>query len=156
MSKFILFLKADGTKEILANVPTLEEMQTMVGGYIERVRILDRVVNGLFIYTSMFVNDEGLLKGLPRNEQATQHYQRNARKQFPNSEHPFAKMEEEFKRQFADQNVKIINPLAEVVPGYDEDPWIAGNAILFLGYTCEEVDRAMDTEPRIVASVGNA
>lgn len=43
---------------------TLEELQGLVGGYIERVPMS----NG----KSMYVNEEGKLNGLPYNEKATQ------------------------------------------------------------------------------------
>ena len=42
---------------------TLEELQRLVGGYIERVPMS----NG----KSMYVNEEGKLNGLPYNEKAT-------------------------------------------------------------------------------------
>ena len=42
---------------------TLQELQSYVGGYIEAVRLDDDTV--------MWVNEEGKLKGLPPNAQAT-------------------------------------------------------------------------------------
>ena len=46
---------------------TLEELQKLVGGFIEIVQTKGG--------TSMVINEEGKLKGLPINEMATQVYQ---------------------------------------------------------------------------------
>ena len=62
-------IPADSTKPITVVNPkdgkkfTLEELQGFVGGYIERIP-----VKGGFMY----LNEEGKLKDLPRNERATQ------------------------------------------------------------------------------------
>lgn len=65
MSK-VRVIRADGTREELEDrEPTLEELQEVVGGYIEIVRSyqdLDEV---------LVVNEEGRLKGLPINELAS-------------------------------------------------------------------------------------
>ncbi len=142
MNQQIKVLKANGTYYILNRIPTLEEMQKIVGGYIEHVRVLDRIEGGRFIYTSLYVNEEGLLNDLPRNKAATEIYQRNARAQHPSASQPFKKMEEEFTKQFEGANI-IKAP--EPVPGYSNDPYVAGDAIFFEGYTCEEADLALDS-----------
>lgn len=63
-------MKADGTVESFdfAN-STLKEQQAAVGGYIEHAPMPDGC--GLFV-----VNEEGKLKGLPVNDEATLVYQR--------------------------------------------------------------------------------
>jgi len=67
--KQVITIKVDGTTEITepAKKPTLEEMQAMVGGYIEPVRGIKW--NG---HTGvMVVNEEGILDGLPFNAKAS-------------------------------------------------------------------------------------
>lgn len=49
--------------------------------YTEHVRILGE--DGK--YTDMFVDENGLITGLPRNEKATEHYRRNWLKQHPDT-----------------------------------------------------------------------
>lgn len=41
----------------------LEFMQSVVGGYIERISLFDG--------RAMYINEEGKMKGLPKNDQAT-------------------------------------------------------------------------------------
>lgn len=66
---FVVVIRADGTVERVqtSEIPTLEELQRLVGGYIEsvpvRIPVSDKPV--------MIVNEEGKLKGLPRNRAAT-------------------------------------------------------------------------------------
>ena len=55
-------------------VPELEWMQGIVGGYIERVHVHYKGKP-----TWMIVNEEGLLKGLPINQKATDIYLTHAR-----------------------------------------------------------------------------
>lgn len=142
MTKRIVILNVDGTETELASYPTLKEMQAIVGGYIEHVRVMDRLDNnGRIVLTSMFANEEGLIHGLPRNPKATEAYQRLSRHQFPDAENPFIeagdRMREDAKRRGWNY---IEGP--EVVPGYNADPYIAGPVILFEGWTVEEVQRA--------------
>jgi hypothetical protein len=140
MTKAILILRANGEITELPSGPTLAEMQDIVGGYVEHVRVLDRIENGRFVYTSMFINDEGLLNGLPRNPNATEAYQRNVRAQFAGEIEPFKAAEEQFRNEVKEGGFALI----EALPGPEEydpnDPHIAGDVILFQGYTCQEVD----------------
>ena len=58
-------LHVDGTREDFTpsgERPSLEEMQKIVGGYIERVTVKGG---------EMWANEEGLLQGLPLNLQAS-------------------------------------------------------------------------------------
>ncbi len=87
----------------------------------------------------MFVNGPGLLDGLPRNENATEVYQRNVRAQYPDAENPFMAAKKAFEEKI--KGAVIINATPENALGYEKDTWIAGDAILFDGYTCDEVDR---------------
>lgn len=65
--KAALLIKADGTRQTV--IPrnqkkfSLEEMQKMVGGYIEMVSIKDRL--------TMIINEESAINGSPRNEEAS-------------------------------------------------------------------------------------
>lgn len=67
-------LKSDGTRETIAEPLTLESMQRLVGGYIEFVTLSGSPGRREIL----IVNEEGLLKDLPRNPAATQLY-RNTR-----------------------------------------------------------------------------
>lgn len=138
-AKKVLLIKADGEIQELPASPSFRRMQELLGGYIEHVRVLDRIENGRFIYTSMYVNDSRLLNGLPRNEKATEIYQRNVRTQFANSENPFKAAEEEFINRLGATNVIRAYP----APEYADDPYIAGDAIVFSGYRCEQADKAV-------------
>jgi len=48
--------------------PTLKEMQDLVGGYLEAVLYLHKYAN---TEAEVYVDEEGLRKGLPINEEAT-------------------------------------------------------------------------------------
>lgn len=63
-------IKADGTlvKEAKTEAVGLEELQAAVGGYIEAVSGFDTYLNQNAV---AFCNEEGKLKGLAINEQAT-------------------------------------------------------------------------------------
>lgn len=58
-----IVLKSDGSKERDVKINSLKQMQELVGGYVEFVYLNDKV---------LIVNEEGLLFGLPRNNQATE------------------------------------------------------------------------------------
>lgn len=55
-------LKSNGMR-VDAKIDSLKQMQELVGGYVEFVYLNDKV---------LIVNEEGLLYGLPRNNQATE------------------------------------------------------------------------------------
>src|SRR5579872_5689279 len=98
MTKRIVILGTDGSETEIPTVPDLKALQTIVGGYIEHVRVLDHIEpGGAGVYTSMFVNEEGLLDDLPRNEKATAIYQRNVRAAFPEAENPFRAADEHWR-----------------------------------------------------------
>jgi hypothetical protein len=59
-------LKADGTQVELDHRPSLMEAQQLVGGYIEFATCPDKRI--------LVVDEEGLLKRKPYNEQATRLY----------------------------------------------------------------------------------
>lgn len=59
-------LKSDGSKELNVDISTLAKMQEMVGGYVEFVYMRGDKI--------LIVNEEGLLMGLPLNQQATEIY----------------------------------------------------------------------------------
>lgn len=148
MPKQITILRADGRVEPFTSKVTLKALQEAVGGHIEHVRVLDRIEDGRFIYSSMYVNDEGLLNGLPRNVKATEAYQHNIRAQYLNSANPFKDADDDFRKQFEAKGFKIINgaPSSVEASGYDDDPWIAGDAVLFQGYTCDEANDLYEEE----------
>ena len=87
MKTTITILFADGreeTKEIdMAEHPTLREIENVLtpyfdGAYIEHVNVLTD--NG---YSDMFVDEDGFMKTLPRNEKATTIYRSNWLEQHP-------------------------------------------------------------------------
>lgn len=59
-------LKSDGQREEGVDISTLKEMQELVGGYIELVYLPEG--------KCLIINEEGLLLGLPLNQQATELY----------------------------------------------------------------------------------
>lgn len=84
-------LYPDGTEKVeetdLPPRPSLELIQKVLTphfgrAYTEHVRILDEEGK----YTDMFVDEDGLTKGLPRNEKATEQYRRNWLKQHPGTD----------------------------------------------------------------------
>ncbi len=149
MSKRIRVLNVDGTERELAAVPDYLEMQKILGGDREMVRVLDRITpGGEFVYTALFVNETGLLEGLPRNEAATVIYQRNIREQFegPN---PFHQANAAYLSRFGKPDFDHdLTPESAKAAGYKDDPWIAGPAIYFEGYTVDEVDAALSEASR--------
>lgn len=56
-------LKSNGSRERDVKINSLKQMQELVGGYVQFVYLNDKV---------LIVNEEGLLYGLPRNNQATE------------------------------------------------------------------------------------
>lgn len=70
----------------MAPRPTLHDIQAVLfpyfgRAYTERVAILGEDGKP----TDMFVDENGHITGLPRNEKATEHYRRNWLKQHPNA-----------------------------------------------------------------------
>lgn len=144
--KRILFINTDGTTTELSEAPTMEQIHTMLNGHFEVVRVLGSKIMsvvGLFnveapTYSPMLVNDTGLVDGLPRNDVATVLYQRATRRRYSNEANPFRKSKEDFLKSIPEGMGHI--SLSEVVPGYDDDPYIAGPVIYFEGYTFNEFD----------------
>ncbi len=68
MEKKVILIKADGTRQQLTpeKKPTLKEMQAWVGGYIEPIHVR---YEGKKV--TMVVNEEGDLKKLPFNKEAS-------------------------------------------------------------------------------------
>ena len=60
-------LNSDGTKIQLARRPTLKAAQQIVGGYIEFVKVPNT-------NKTLVVNEDGKMKGLPLNMEATAMY----------------------------------------------------------------------------------
>ena len=58
-----VLLKSNGSRERDVKINSLKQMQELVGGYVEFVYLKDKV---------LIVNEEGLLYGFPRNNQATE------------------------------------------------------------------------------------
>jgi hypothetical protein len=144
MTRRIVALFPDGSELVLAKPPTWAEMQKIVGGPVERVTVLDHLEGERGVYTSMFVHESGLLDGLPRNPKATEAYQRNARRFFPQAENPFRAIDEAWRARLPNPFRAVdMTPEHAIAAGYKDDPWIAGPAILFEGWTCQEVDAAL-------------
>ena len=90
MQTTMTILQPDGTTvhvELdMAPRPSLHDIQAVLApyfgrAYTEHVRILGEDGE----YTDMFVDENGLITGLPRNEKATEHYRRNWLKQRPDT-----------------------------------------------------------------------
>lgn len=138
MEKKIMVLKADGTSYQLPDKrPSLEEIQAIVGGNVEFVTVLG-ATNPAWVYTTMIVNEEGLIHNLPRNEAATKLYQRNIREQYPHAENPFLAAAEAMEARAASIGTKVIR--SSPSDDYDMDPYICGDVIYFEGYNEDEVD----------------
>jgi hypothetical protein len=69
ITKSATIIKVDGTTQELNHRPTLEEAQSIVGGYIGFVKL----EHGILI-----VDEEGLLKNKPINMQASRLYGHSA------------------------------------------------------------------------------
>ena len=71
----LIHIKADGKTEerIVSSAPDLEELQQMVGGYIEVVWVRHKGRR-----TAMIVNEDGYRLGLSVNPRASQIYQATA------------------------------------------------------------------------------
>jgi len=137
----------DTTSAKVIKPPTFQEMKRFIDGFVERVKVLDYVDNnGKFHYTYMFVDEEGLLKDLPKNAIATKIYQRNIRYQYPNEKDPFCKADEDFHKELRQRGFTVIDRTVGL-PNYTKsNPSIAGRAIYFQGYTCDEVDELLDQD----------
>lgn len=144
--KQILILRADGTQEPLTKPPTLKVLQEVVGGYIEHVTILDPASTPAApLYSSMYVNEEGLIHGLPRNEQATELYQRNVRAQYPGHANPFQQARKDFEQMLQARTGASVIKTTPPIEGYEDDPYITGDVVWFSGYTRDEADKLMET-----------
>ena len=143
-TKRVILINITGDAAEFPEVPSSDQMRRAVGGDIEYVRVLDRIVGEIGIYTTMVVNATGLLDGLPRNKIATNIYQRNVRLAFPGTADPFKAADDAWRAQFpANATVADLTPARALARGYKSDPWIAGKVVLFEGYTVEEADKAI-------------
>lgn len=131
--KRIVVLPPEGPERVLEAVPTLQEMQAIVGGYIEHVRVLREDLPG-YVYTSMIVNEDGLRLGLPRNERATAIYLANVRRQYPGEANPDRAARVRMRKAYEARGAKVF------VLGPDAEPQIVGPAIWFDGYTVDQVN----------------
>ena len=143
-TKQVVVLYPDGCTEVLPTPPTWDAMRAIVGGYVEPVQVLDRVEDNEAHYTYLCVNEEGLIRGLPRNAAATEVYQRNVRWLYPGPD-PFPRA-----RQAALERYKrvgfAVTEQAEPLPGYATDPWIAGVAVYWQGWEWYEVRLLWNSE----------
>lgn len=140
----------DGQEEVRGvpadRLPSLREMSAIVCGPIELVRVLRPDLLPRLVFTYMVVHEEGLLQGLPRNQKATDLYLENMRRQFPGLSPKEAK-DRSSAAYVASMSAKMGKPVTvhhapEPVPGYDDDPYIAGTVLYFDRWTCEELQRA--------------
>jgi hypothetical protein len=136
--KAILVLNVDGAIHTLPTPPTWRRMQAIVGGPVEQVRVLDRIENGQPIYSFLYCNEDGLNLGLPRNDAATEVYQRNVRAAYGDHPQPFLAAKAHA-RQLAALMGAVPIELSPPSAAYELDPWIAGPAIYFEGWSTEEV-----------------
>lgn len=138
LNRVIRVLKADGTEYVLPEMPSWEKMKEIVGGWLEHVTVLSHLNDDdSGFYSSMYINEEGLIMDLPRNAAATELYQRNVRVQFPNSPTPFKDAAEAYRATLPPGTQVITSSPGEE---YDNDPYICGDVIFFQGYTREEAD----------------
>jgi hypothetical protein len=136
--KKILALAPEGAVTVLPSAPTWTQMQALVGGLVEPVRVLDRIEDGRPVYTFLYVNEDGINLGLPRNDAATQVYQRNVRAAYGHHPNPFLAARDHA-RQLAALRGATVTDLAPDQEAYAADPWIAGVAVYFEGWSCDEV-----------------
>jgi hypothetical protein len=138
--KTVLVLNVDRSIHALPAPPTWQRMQAIVGGTVEQVRVLDRIEAGQPIYSFLYVNEDGLTLGLPRNDQATQVYQRSVRMAYGNHPQPFLAAKAHARQLAALMGgVQIDLTPSREQAAYELDPWIAGPAIYFEGWSAEEV-----------------
>ena len=142
MTKRIVMIRPNGTEiaytpqSFKGGLPSLKQMQEMVGGYIELVRVLREDLPG-FAYTYMVVNEEGLLDKLPENPRATAIYLANVRRQFPDSAEPWKVASEKARAMYEARGFSY----HDITPAEykDKPPVVVGTAIWFQGYTCDEL-----------------
>lgn len=109
-------------------------VQDVLNGFPELVRCWD----GLHEYT-MLVNDSGLRDGLPRNQLATELYLANVRTQFPGHPKPWVAAKEEYQKRIKKLTGEQSDTFDISPADYEDDPYIAGNAIVFL-FSVKEFD----------------
>lgn len=70
MEGYLLIMKADGGRELrsLTAPPPLEELQNLVGGYIEHVQHFDKYNDNPCV---VYCNEDGRMLNLMPNDQAT-------------------------------------------------------------------------------------
>ena len=88
MQKDLTIIHADGTEEKvqldMAPKPSLHDIQAVLVPYFDRAYTEHvNVLSEYGKYIDMFIDEDGMLKGLPRNEKATEIYRRNWLKQHP-------------------------------------------------------------------------
>lgn len=143
MPKRVVIMMVDGTTVTLKKIPSFDKMREFVGGFTELVKVLplDSPSVAPQCLTYMVVDEEGRIKGKARNELATEIYLNLTRKQFPGVDNPFKKAKEEFLKDFPKGIILVGNFWGE-----EEEPFIAGDAIYFEGYTTRELDNIWNNE----------
>lgn len=146
MVKQVVILYEKGERVVTEELPTWDEMKAAIGcQLVEHVRVLDHIdtrreggrTDKRFVYTSMFIDEEGMINGKLRNEAATEIYQRNIRAQFPGDPNPFRTADARLKADAEKMGFGVVNAYPpEHNPG---DPAIHGTAVFFEGYTEAEV-----------------
>lgn len=125
--------------ELPGGLPTYEALRVILDGPVEQVRVLREDITGENVYTYMYAHEEGLLRGLPRNQRATDIYLANVRRAFPDAESPVKAAREAYQAELRARGGDFTY-ISAAPEGYDEDPYIAGTVIWCDGWTCEEVD----------------
>lgn len=135
--KSITLLKADGTRTPLEPpFLTRKQITDLVGGRFEIVRVLDKVCAGRPVMALLMVNETGLLADLPRNEAATDYYQRLTRWQWFGHPEPFIAANAHYHAEITKAGYSVIDatPKDAIRKGYRADPFICGDALLYCGY----------------------
>jgi hypothetical protein len=127
------WIEEDGTVTVQEDEgePPFNTIQAFCGGYVEHVNVLYEGQQ-----CSMFVHDEGAIRGLPVNEVATDIYWNNARAQGvdPNDAEQRKAMEDAHVERLAKQLGIDMKHISVVSLGHEESPpKIHGPAVLFLG-----------------------
>jgi hypothetical protein len=113
-----------------STLPSLTELQEIVGGTIELVKVLRQDILDRQEYTYMVINESGRLLHLPKNPKATELYHANVKRAYPESDNPAAESREAWLRELSALGVFVIN-----LGGITDMGPICGTVLWFKNWT---------------------